>query len=69
MECDEMNTRTIAIPEELCLTVEQKFADRFSSAGELIVFLLRELLRDDALKMDEQEQKIIEERLRGLGYV
>jgi len=26
-------------------------------------------LRDDALKMDEQEQKIIEERLRGLGYV
>jgi len=30
---------------------------------------LRELLRNDALKMDEQEQKIIEERLRGLGYV
>lgn len=64
-----MNTRNIAVPEELCRTVEEKFADRFSSTDELIVFLLRELLRDDAIKMDEQEQKIIEERLRGLGYV
>ncbi|HEX7895170.1 MAG TPA: hypothetical protein VF447_13325 [Terriglobales bacterium] len=64
-----MNTRNIAIPEELCRRAEEKFADRFSSTDELIVFLLRELLRDDALKMDVQEQKIIEERLRGLGYV
>jgi Arc/MetJ-type ribon-helix-helix transcriptional regulator len=65
----EMNTRNIAVPEELCRRAEEKFADRFSSTDELIVFLLRELLRNDALKMDEQEQKIIEERLRGLGYV
>ncbi len=64
-----MNTRNIAVPEGLCRTAEEKFAGRFTSADELIVFLLRELLRDDALKMDEQEQKIIEERLRGLGYV
>jgi Arc/MetJ-type ribon-helix-helix transcriptional regulator len=65
----EMNTRNIAVPEELCRRAEEKFADRFSSTDELIVFLLRELLRNDALKMDEQEQKMIEERLRGLGYV
>ena len=64
-----MNTRNIAVPEELCHTVEQKFAGRFTSVDEVVVFLLQELLRDDALKMDEQEQKIIEERLRGLGYV
>jgi len=27
------------------------------------------LLRDDALVMDVREQQIIEERLKGLGYI
>jgi hypothetical protein len=30
---------------------------------------MTELLRDDATTMDLGEQKIIEERLKGLGYI
>lgn len=61
--------RTIALPSELCDAAEQKFAHRFGSLEELLAALLHELLRDEALKMDEQEQRVIEDRLKALGYV
>jgi len=64
-----MERRTVALPEELCSAVEQKFAHRFGSLEELLSAALEELGRDDALKMDEKEQQIIEERLKGLGYI
>jgi hypothetical protein len=31
--------------------------------------VLKELTRDDADRLDEKEQRMIEERLRGLGYI
>ena len=61
--------RTITLPEELCRAAEQKFADRFGTLDELLTAVLNQLLQDDALKMDEREQQIIEERLKGLGYI
>lgn len=61
--------RTVSISEDLCAAAELKFAHRFSSIDELVGALLKELLRDDALTMDEEEQRIVEERLKGLGYV
>jgi hypothetical protein len=61
--------RSVALPEELCLAVEKKFAHRFGGLEELLTAALEELGRDDALKMDEKEQQIIEERLKGLGYI
>jgi hypothetical protein len=61
-------TRTISLPEELCLRAEGKFSARFGSIEDLLTSLLTELLRDDA-PMDEREQQIVEERLKGLGYV
>jgi hypothetical protein len=36
---------------------------------EFLTAMLNELLRDDARRMDEQEQQIIEARLKALGYV
>lgn len=63
------STRNLCLPEQLCRAVEQKYASRFASVDELVSNLLQELLRDDAAKMDEHELKIIEQRLRGLGYV
>ena len=62
-------TRSISLPEELCARAEQKFRHRFASLDELIASLLSELLREDAVTMDQNEQKIIEERLKGLGYI
>jgi hypothetical protein len=61
--------RTISVPEELCRAAEQRFAHRFSTMDELVSELLRELLRDNAMAMDESERRIVEERLKGLGYI
>jgi hypothetical protein len=61
--------RTVALREDLCRTVEQRFAHRFGGLEELLTAALEELVRDDALKMDENEQTIIEERLKQLGYI
>lgn len=61
--------RNILLSEELCQAAERKFEGRFGSIEELVATLLQELLRDDAAKMDERELGIIEQRLRGLGYV
>ncbi len=61
--------RSVALPENLCGAAEQKFARRFGSLDELLTAALEELVRDDAVKMDEKEQQIIEERLKGLGYI
>ena len=63
------NTRNICLPEELCRAAEHEFGQRFQSIDEMITELLRELLRDDAARMDKQELEVIEQRLRSMGYV
>ena len=61
--------RQIHLPEELCAAAEECFGQKFRNVGELLEFVLRELLRDDAARLDQAEQHIIEERLRDLGYI
>jgi hypothetical protein len=61
--------RNISVPEELCQAAEQRFGNSFASVDELVSNLLRELLREDAYKMDARELEVIEQRLKGLGYV
>ncbi len=61
--------RDVRLPSELCRAAEERFGARFGSLEELLTFVLQELVRDDAAQMDEGEQRIIEERLRDLGYI
>jgi hypothetical protein len=61
--------RTISLPEELCLKAEQKFRHRYETVDDLLLAVMTELMLDDAAAMDVDEQKIIEERLKGLGYI
>jgi len=61
--------RRVELPEELCSAVEKKFSHHFGGLEELLTAALEELGRHDALEMDEKEQQIIEERLKGLGYI
>ena len=63
------STRMVSLPEQLCRSVEQRFGHRFATLDEFLATVLQQLLGDDALMMDEREQQIIEERLKGLGYV
>jgi hypothetical protein len=61
--------REVSLPAELCEAAEKRFAHKFGSLEELLTFILREVLRDDASQLDRAEQRIIEERLRELGYI
>ena len=63
------NMRDVRLPSELCLAAEQRYGARFGSLEQILVFVLQELLRDDAAQMDRAEQRIIEQRLRDLGYI
>lgn len=61
--------REVRLPDELCQDAERRFGARFGSLEELLVFVLRELLRDQATQMDQAEQRVIEQRLKDLGYI
>ena len=61
--------REIRLPAELCEAAETRFAGRFQNVEELLTFLLRELTHDDSARLDESERRMIEERLKDLGYL
>ena len=61
--------RPVSLPAELCTQAEKKFGRRFGSLEQLLEYVLRELVRDDAAQADEKEQRMIEQRLRDLGYL
>ena len=63
------NRREVTLPAQLCEAAEQRFAERFGNLEELLTFILQNLLRDDVAQMDQAEQRLIEERLRDLGYI
>ncbi len=64
-----METRELRLPEDLCLAAEKKFGQAFGSLDELLEFVLRDLLRDDTSSADQAEEKLVEQRLRELGYL
>lgn len=61
--------REVRLPADLCAAVEKKFGHTFASLEELLTFVLRDLSRDDAAQFDQAEQRLVEERLRELGYL
>jgi hypothetical protein len=61
--------RDVQLPEDLCAAAEKKFGHVFGSLEELLVFVLRDLSRDEASSADQAEQRLVEERLRELGYL
>ena len=68
--CDLVSsTRTVTLPAEICDLAEQRFGARFNTLDEWVTMILKQLLLEDALKMDEKEQHVLEERLKALGYL
>jgi hypothetical protein len=61
--------REVRLPADLCEAAEKKFAQKFGNLEELLAFILRDLLRDEGARLDQAEQRIIEDRLRELGYI
>jgi len=62
-------TRDVRLPSKLCEIAQQRFGTRFGNLETFLTHVLEQLVRDDASQMDQEEQRIIEERLRDLGYV
>ncbi|MFZ0807092.1 MAG: hypothetical protein WAN03_12945 [Candidatus Sulfotelmatobacter sp.] len=62
-------TRELRLPADLCAAVEKKFAAKFGSLEELLTFILCDLSCSDAAQLDQNELKLVEERLRDLGYL
>ena len=63
------DTREVVLPADLCQRAEEIYQARFGTLEQFLVFVLQELVRDDATQTDRAEQQIIEERLKDLGYV
>jgi hypothetical protein len=61
--------RTVELPEELCAQIEKEFGKSFASFEDLLVFVMQNLTQGQAAQMDEAERKILERRLRDLGYL
>lgn len=61
--------RTVELPEELCAQLEKEFGKSFASFEVLLVFIMQNLTQGQATQMDEAERKILEQRLRDLGYL
>jgi len=61
--------RTVNLPVELCVQAEKRFGAKFGGLEQLLEYVLRDLLRDDATHADEREQQLVEQRLRDLGYL
>ncbi len=61
--------RNVRLPVELCAEAEQRDGSRFGGLEQFLTFVLGELVRDDSAQMDQNEQSIIEARLKDLGYI
>jgi hypothetical protein len=42
---------------------------RFDTLEALLGFLLQEIVKNDAGRLDQAEEEIVEQRLRDLGYI
>ena len=61
--------RSIQLPESLCADAERQFGGKFENIEALLTFVLEELTRTDGTRLDESEEKMLEHRLRELGYL
>lgn len=61
--------RNIQLPADLCSAAEKKYSGTFASLEELLTFVLRDLTQDAASQLDQTEQRLVEERLKALGYL
>jgi hypothetical protein len=61
--------RSIQLSAELCVAAEQRYQHVFGNIEELLDAILAELIRDDAARLDQAEQELVQRRLRELGYL
>lgn len=61
--------RSIRLPEDLCSEAELWLKGRFESLEALIIFVLQETIKDEGARLDQQEEEMVQQRLKDLGYI
>lgn len=61
--------RMVSLPEDLCAEAEKQFKRRFDNVEALLTFVLQEITRTDVSQLDQREERMLEQRLRDLGYL
>jgi len=61
--------RDVRLPADMCAAAEKKFGKTFANVDELLTAVLRDLASDDVSALEQAEQRLVEQRLRELGYL
>ncbi len=61
--------REVRLPADLCAAAEKRFGKTFANVDEILTAVLRDLANDDVSALDQSEQRLVEQRLRELGYL
>jgi hypothetical protein len=70
MENDKKAWRDLRLQAELCRAAEERIkGTRFPTLEDFLTFVLRDLTSRSGAQAEEQERKLVEERLRDLGYL
>jgi hypothetical protein len=70
MENDIDAWRDLRLPAEVCRAAEERIkGTSFRTLEDFLTFVLRDLTSRSGGQAEEQERKLVEERLRDLGYL
>ena len=61
--------RNVRLPEGLCSEADAWLKGRFESLDALIIFALQEIIKDESAKLDQEEEEMVQQRLKDLGYI
>jgi hypothetical protein len=61
--------RTVSLPQDLCAEAEKQFGSCFDNVEALLTFVLQEITKADASLLDQAEQRMLDQRLKDLGYL
>jgi hypothetical protein len=61
--------RTVSLPQDLCAEAEKQFGSLFDNIEALLTFVLQEITKADASLLDQAEQRMLDQRLKELGYL
>lgn len=69
----ELQNKTVSLPAELYSMVEERVkATGFASVEEYIIFVLKEVLKEEGSEEDgafsKEEEEEVKKRLKALGY-
>ncbi|MFC1962395.1 CopG family transcriptional regulator [Chloroflexota bacterium] len=69
----EQESKIVSIPNELCSQIEERIkATSFDSVDEYVIFVLKEILKEEAeeeIDLSREQEEDIRKRLRILGYL